>query len=129
MINLKVKKVMTSLLAFLHYQKTNKSPETTKLIVGPAPFLVFSFYKCLVCVSGCVRLCFVCLHHFYQYSLCFTRGLLSYCLCVCVCVCVISHQSTSNKISYLNKLDALYHKTRSKVVMVLRYQGLTCIDF
>ena len=123
MINLKVKKVMTSLLAFLHYQKTNKSPETTKLIVGPAPFLVFSFYKCLVCVWGCVL---------FVYTISISTlcvSLEDFCLIACVCVCVISHQSTSNKISYLNKLDALYHKTRSKVVMVLRYQGLTCIDF
>ena len=47
------------------------------------------------------------------------------CVCVCVCVCVISIQSTSKKPQYvpgLNKLDALLHKTYSKVLLVLRYQ-------
>ena len=54
-------------------------------------------------------------------------------LCVFVCVCVreISNQSTSKKphyVSDLSKLDALLHKTQIKVLLVLRYQGSTCVD-
>ena len=49
----------------------------------------------------------------------------------CVYACVISNQSTSKKphyVSDLSKLDALLHKTCSKVDLVLRYQGSTFID-
>ena len=53
-------------------------------------------------------------------------------LCVFVCVvCVISTQSTSKKphyVSDLSKLDLLLHKAHSKVLLVLRYQELTCVD-
>ena len=45
-------------------------------------------------------------------------------MCVCVFVCVISNQSTSKKshcVSDLSsKLDALLHKTQTKVFLVLR---------
>ena len=50
---------------------------------------------------------------------------------VCVCLCVISNQSTSKKPNYVSglcKLDTLWHKTKIKVLLVLRYQGLTCLD-
>ena len=49
------------------------------------------------------------------------------CLCVLVSMCVISNQSTSKKpyVLDLSKHDALLHKTHSKVLLVLRYQGLT----
>ena len=67
------------------------------------------------CVSLLARKCSVCL-----------------CVCVCVCVraCVISNQSTSKKphLSDLSKLDALLHKIHIKVFLLLRYQGLTCVD-
>ena len=52
-------------------------------------------------------------------------------VCMCVFVCVISNQSTSKKpyyVSVLSKPDTLFHKTHSKVLLVLRYKGLTCID-
>ena len=52
-------------------------------------------------------------------------------MCVCVFVCVISDQNTSkrpNYVSDLSKLDALLYKTHIKVLLVLRYQGLTCVD-
>ena len=47
--------------------------------------------------------------------------------CVSVCVRVISNQSTSNKshVSDLSKLDTLLYKTHIKVLLLLRYQGLT----
>ena len=50
---------------------------------------------------------------------------------VCVFVCVISNKSTSKKPHYfsdLSKLDSLLHKTHIKVLLVLKYQGLTCVD-
>ena len=50
---------------------------------------------------------------------------------LCVYVVTMSNQSTSEKPHYVSdpsKLDALLHKIHSKVVLVLRYQGLTCID-
>ena len=50
---------------------------------------------------------------------------------VCVCLCVISNQSTSKKPNYVSglcKLDTLWHKTKIKVLLVLRYQGSTCLD-
>ena len=52
------------------------------------------------------------------------------CLCVCVSVRVISNQSTTKEslFSDLSKLDTLLHKTRIKDLLVLRYQGLTCLD-
>ena len=49
---------------------------------------------------------------------------------VCVCVCVISNQSTSKNPYYVSnhsKLDTLLHKTHIKVLLVLRYQGSTCV--
>ena len=51
-------------------------------------------------------------------------------LCVCVCVYVTSNQSTSKKsqVPDLSKLEALLHKTRIKVLLVMRYQCLTCVD-
>ena len=51
-------------------------------------------------------------------------------LCVCVCVYVISNQSTSKKsqVPDLSKLEALLHKTHIKVLLVMRYQGLTRVD-
>ena len=52
-------------------------------------------------------------------------------VCMCVCLCVISNQHTSKKphdVSGLSKLDALLHKTHIKVLLVLRYQCLTCVD-
>ena len=49
LINLKLKKVLTSLLASFALSK-NKNSETSRLIVGPPPFPVLSFSKCLVCV-------------------------------------------------------------------------------
>ena len=48
-----------------------------------------------------------------------------------VCLCMISNQSTSKKphVSELSKLDTLLHnKTHIKVLLVLRYQGSTCVD-
>ena len=52
-----------------------------------------------------------------------------FCVFVCLCLCVISNQSTSKKpyVLDLSKHDALLHKTHSKVLLVLRYQGLTQI--
>ena len=52
------------------------------------------------------------------------------CLSMCLRVCVISDQSTSKKshVSDISKFDALLHKTHIKVLLVLRYQGLTCVD-
>ena len=49
---------------------------------------------------------------------------------LCVCVYVISNQSTSKKsqVPDLSKLEALLHKTRIKVLLVMRYQCLTCVD-
>ena len=52
-------------------------------------------------------------------------------VCLCLCVCVISNQSTSKKLHYvsdLGKLDTLLNKTQSKVLLVQRYQGSTCVD-
>ena len=48
---------------------------------------------------------------------------------LCVYMCVMSNQSTSKKphVSGLSKLDALLHKTHSKVLLVLRYQDLRSI--
>ena len=66
-----------------------------------------------VCVCACVCVC-VCV-----------------CVRVCVCVCVISNKSMSKKpsyVSHLSKLDDLLQITHSKVLLVLRYQGLTYVD-
>ena len=52
-------------------------------------------------------------------------------VCFDVCLCVISNQSTSKKPHYVSghsKLDTLLHKTHIQVPVVLRYQGLTCVD-
>ena len=52
-------------------------------------------------------------------------------MCLCVFMCVISNQSTSKEqhyVSDLSKPDALLHKTHIKVFLVIRYQGLTCVD-
>ena len=49
---------------------------------------------------------------------------------LCVFVCVISNHSTSKKlhhVSDLSKRDALLHKTRSKVLLLRRYQGSTFV--
>ena len=64
LINLKLNNVLTALLAFLALSK-NKNSKASRLIVGtPRSF------KCYLCLSvWCV--CFVYLHHFYQYYLCF----------------------------------------------------------
>ena len=65
---------------------------------------------------------------------CVGRGFVfvSVCLFVCVCVfvCVISNKSTNKKphVSDLSKLDTLLYKTHSKVLLVLRYQGLAYVD-
>ena len=51
--------------------------------------------------------------------------------CFCVYVFVISNQSTSKKTHYvvdLRKPDAFLHKTHSKALVVLLYQGSTCVD-
>ena len=48
-----------------------------------------------------------------------------------VCVRVISNQSTNKKqhcVWDLCKLDALLHKAHIKVLLVLRYHDLTCVD-
>ena len=52
------------------------------------------------------------------------------CVCVCLCVCMISNQSTSKKrhMSEISKLDSLLHKTRNKVLPIIRCQSLTHID-
>ena len=50
---------------------------------------------------------------------------------MCVYVCEISSQSTSKKphyVSDLSKLVALLLKTHSKVLQVLKYQGVTCVN-
>ena len=51
-------------------------------------------------------------------------------LCVCLYVFVTPNQSTSKKphVSDLSKLVDLLHKTHSKVLMLLMYQGLTYVD-
>ena len=56
-------------------------------------------------------------------------------LCVFVCVrvfvCVwyqIRVPAGNHIVSDLSKLDALLYKTHTKVLMVLRFQGLTCIE-
>ena len=53
-------------------------------------------------------------------------------VCVSVCECVISNQSTGKKqetiVSDLSKLDTWLHKTHSKVLLALKYQGSTCVD-
>ena len=66
--------------------------------------------ECAVCLSVCVCVCL--------------------CVFVCVNVCAISNQSTSRKpyVSGLSKLDTLVHKTYIRVLLVLSYQGLTCVD-
>ena len=46
-------------------------------------------------------------------------------------LCVISNQSASKKphcMSDLSKLDTLLHKTHIKALLVLRNEGLTCVD-
>ena len=48
-----------------------------------------------------------------------------------LCVCVISNQITSKNphyVSDLSKLDAMMHKTHIKFLLVLRFQGSTCVD-
>ena len=59
----------------------------------------------------------------------------SQCMCVCVCMCVfvceITNQSTKKKPNYvfnLSKRDPLLHKNHNKFVLVLWYQGSTCVD-
>ena len=51
---------------------------------------------------------------------------------LCVCVCVISNQSTSKKkthyVSELSKIDALWPKIHIKILLVLKFQGWTCVD-
>ena len=50
---------------------------------------------------------------------------------LCVFVRVISNESTSKKphyVSDLSKLGSLLHKTHMKILLVLRYEGLTCVD-
>ena len=52
-------------------------------------------------------------------------------MCVYVFVFVISSQVNSKKphyVSDLSKLDTLLPKTQMKVLLVLTYQGLTCVD-
>ena len=55
-------------------------------------------------------------------------------VCVCVfffSVCVILNQSTrkeSDDVSDVSKSHTLLHKTHIKVLLVLRHQGLTCVD-
>ena len=63
LINLKLKNVLTALLASLVKKQKFKSIQAHSL--NPPPFQMLSLPKCLVCV------CFVYLHHFYQYYLCF----------------------------------------------------------
>ena len=52
-------------------------------------------------------------------------------VCVCVCSCVCNIKSDTSKkpyyVSDLSKLDALLHKTH-KVLLLQRYQGLTCAN-
>ena len=59
-------------------------------------------------------------------------GVLVYWPLIVLCVlCVISNQSTSKKphcVSDFSKLDVLLHETHIKILLVLRYQGLTCKD-
>ena len=51
-------------------------------------------------------------------------------VCLCVFVCVISNQSSSEKlhVSDLSKIDSLLNQTHIKVVLIRKYQGLTCAD-
>ena len=52
-------------------------------------------------------------------------------MCLCVCLRVRSNQNAIKKphcVSDLSKLDALLHKTHIKVILVLRYQILSCRD-
>ena len=52
-------------------------------------------------------------------------------VCVCVCVCdseIKSEHQQKTHVSGLSKLDALWHKTHTKVLLTLRYQALTCVD-
>ena len=68
---------------------------------------VRAVYLCVQCICVCVCVC-VCVR---------------VCVCACVCACVISNESTSKlQVSDHCKLDALLHKTHSKV------QGLTYVD-
>ena len=87
-------------------------------------YLIFWFNtgKCCEHVTGGVNI--------YLYG-CVSLLALEFALCVFVFVCVISNQSTSKKPHYLadlSKLDALLHKTHIKFLLVLRYQGLICVD-
>ena len=53
------------------------------------------------------------------------------CVCLCVYLCMISNQSTHEKphyVSGLSKPDTLLRKTQIQVLLVLRYQGSTCVD-
>ena len=64
--------MLPSLLASLALSK-NKNSKASRLIVGPPSF------KCYLYLSvWCV--CFVCLHHFYRYYMCFTGRTWSYCI-------------------------------------------------
>ena len=50
---------------------------------------------------------------------------------LCMYVCLTLNQTTIKKLHYvsdLSKLDALLYRTYIKVVLVLRYQGLTFLD-
>ena len=50
---------------------------------------------------------------------------------LCAFVCVISNHSTNKKplhVLNLGKLDVLLHKTHSKLFLILRCQGSTCVD-
>ena len=49
-------------------------------------------------------------------------------LCVCVCDIKLEYSKKPHYGSDLGKRDALLHKTYIKVLLVLRYQGLTFID-
>ena len=53
-------------------------------------------------------------------------------LCAFVCVsCVLSNQSNNQKphwVSDHSKLDTFWHKTHSYILLILRYQGSTCVD-
>ena len=49
-------------------------------------------------------------------------------LCVFLCVCDIMPEYQQNPhVSDSSKLDALLHKTHSKILLVLRFNGVTCV--
>ena len=49
-------------------------------------------------------------------------------VCLCMCVRYQIRVLVKNHVSDLSKHDALLHKTQSKVLQGLWYQGLTCVD-